>query len=99
MPLERKETKLREVRDIFERRTFYCRLREERAAFLELRSLEKAKTELIRREAEIKKMLLSNEITPDIRALYYYTRSYAEDMKHGGCREENSGASGCKWRR
>lgn len=83
MALERKESKLKEVRDTLERRIspFYGRLREERAAFLEIRNLEEAKVQLVSREKEIRKTLASSDVCSAVTTLRGYVKSYMDDMR------------------
>lgn len=80
--LEKKEIKLREAKETLEKRIspFYGRLREERVAFLEFRSVEEMKTQLLGRKSEIERAILSNEICSEIKALRGCIEHYLQDM-------------------
>lgn len=79
--LEKKEAKLREIKDALERRIspFYGRLREERMVFLEMRDAEERKAGLVQREREIRRLLLCGEIAADAQMLEECLRSYRGD--------------------
>lgn len=81
--IERKEEKLREVREVLKRRIspFYDRLREERSRFLETRDLEKRKGGLAERESEIKTDLALQEVGEDAEALRQSLRGYCEEIR------------------
>ncbi|KMV66772.1 chromosome segregation ATPase [Encephalitozoon cuniculi EcunIII-L] len=81
--IERKEEKLKEVREMLRRRIspFYDKLREERTRFLETRDLDEKRRVLIEREREIKRKLLLHEIGEDVNVLNRCLESYGAEMK------------------
>ncbi|AFM97729.1 chromosome segregation ATPase [Encephalitozoon hellem ATCC 50504] len=88
--IEKKEERLKDVREMLQRRIspFYDRLRQERTRFLETRDIHERRKELERREQEIKGMLVRHEIGEEIDTLEKCLRSYAGEMKTLGAIEK-----------
>ena len=81
--LEKKESKLIEVRDILQKRIspFYSRLREEREAYLEQKNLDQLKKDAINEQQEIKKDLLVNEVSKNINILKNLIETFVTEKK------------------